>query len=136
MFGGNFAPTGWQLCNGELLPIQQNAALFSILGTTFGGNGTTTFAPPDLRGRVPVHMGQGSGLSNYILGEPAGVESVTLQVNQMPAHNHALNGSTTPGSSGSPQNGVPASGLDSQGGSVSGYVPSPNTPLVGVKWTW
>jgi microcystin-dependent protein len=129
MFGGNFAPTGWALCNGQLLPIQQNTALFSILGTTFGGNGTTNFALPNLQGRVPVHMGQGSGLSNYILGETAGVESVTLQVTQMPAHTHALNASTTPGSSASPQNGVPASGVDSQGGSVSGYVPSPNTTM-------
>ncbi len=72
MFGGNFAPTGWALCNGQLLPISQNTALFSILGTTFGGDGISTFALPDLRGRVTVHQGQGPGLSPYTIGQSAG----------------------------------------------------------------
>ena len=85
MFAGNFAPQGWALCNGQLLPIQQNAALFSILGTTYGGDGKTTFALPDLRGRVPVHSGQGPGLSLYNLGQSGGAENVTLTVNQLPA---------------------------------------------------
>lgn len=90
MFGGNFAPRGWAFCSGQLLSIAQNTALFSILGTTYGGNGTTTFALPDLRGRVPIHPGQGPGLSSYVLGEAAGVENVTLLTTQMPAHTHVL----------------------------------------------
>jgi microcystin-dependent protein len=90
MFGGNFAPRGWALCNGQLLPIAQNTALFSILGTTYGGNGQTTFALPDLRGRLPMHPGQGPGLSNRTLGEVGGTETVTLITSQMPAHSHSL----------------------------------------------
>ena len=91
----NFAPRGWAFCNGQILPIAQNTALFSLLGTTFGGNGQTTFALPDLRGRVPNSSGQGPGLSSYDLGQVGGVESETLTVNQMPGHNHlvAANGS-------------------------------------------
>ena len=91
MFGGNFAPTGWALCNGQLLSIAQNTALFSLLGTIYGGDGVTTFALPDLRGRVPLNQGQGPGLSAYTPGEQTGAESVTLLVNQMPIHNHAVN---------------------------------------------
>lgn len=90
MFAGNFAPRGWALCDGQLLSIAQNQALFSLLGTTYGGDGRTTFALPDLRGRAPIHAGQGPGLSPRQLGERSGTESVTLTVNQMPAHNHAL----------------------------------------------
>src|SRR5688572_15936308 len=88
MFGGNFAPRGWALCNGQILSIAQNTALFSILGTTYGGNGQTTFALPDLRGRVPIHPGQGPGLSSYSLGQSAGTETVTLTINEMPTHLH------------------------------------------------
>jgi microcystin-dependent protein len=87
----NFAPRGWAFCNGQILPISQNTALFSLLGTTFGGNGQTTFALPDLRGRVPNGSGQGPGPSNYDLGQVAGTETVTLTVNQMPMHNHLVN---------------------------------------------
>jgi len=90
MFGGNFAPRSWAFCSGQILPIAQNTALFSILGTTYGGNGQTTFALPDLRSRVPIHPGQGPGLSPYSLGQQGGVETVTLTTNQMPAHNHSL----------------------------------------------
>src|SRR5689334_6035302 len=93
MFAGNFAPQNWAFCDGALLAIAQYAALFSILGTTYGGNGTTNFALPDLRGRVPLHVGgqqPGPGLSVYVLGEKTGVENVTLTMPQMPAHNHAL----------------------------------------------
>ena len=89
-FGFNFAPRGWAMCNGQLLPIAQNTALFSLLGTTYGGNGQTTFALPDLRSRFPLHFGQGPGLSSYDLGQAAGTESVTLTVNQLPAHNHGV----------------------------------------------
>src|SRR3954468_23228168 len=90
MFGGNFAPRGWAFCNGQILSIAQNTALFSLLGTTYGGNGQTTFGLPDLRGRVAVSAGQGPGLSNYSLGELAGSESVTLTSANMPAHNHSV----------------------------------------------
>ena len=90
IFPYNFAPRGWAFCAGQILPIAQNTALFSLLGTTFGGNGQTTFALPDLRGRVPVGVGQGPGLSSYDLGEVSGTESVTLNTNQLPQHNHTV----------------------------------------------
>ena len=85
----NFAPRGWAFCNGQIMSIAQNTALFSLLGTTYGGNGQTTFALPDLRGRVAVSAGQGPGLQNYSLGEIAGSENVTLISSQMPAHTHS-----------------------------------------------
>ncbi len=89
MFGGNFAPRNWAFCNGQILSIAQNTALFSLLGTTYGGNGQTTFALPDLQGRLPMHPGQGPGLSAHSLGEKSGSESVTLTNGQMPMHTHA-----------------------------------------------
>jgi len=95
LFCGNFAPQGWALCNGQLLSIQQNAALFSILGTFFGGNGTTTFGLPDFRGRVPIHPGQGLGLSSYVIGQVGGTENVTLTINNLPSHSHQVACSTT-----------------------------------------
>jgi microcystin-dependent protein len=88
--GFNFAPRGWATCDGQLLSISQNTALFSLLGTTYGGNGQTTFALPDMRGRAPVHPGQGPGLSLRDLGEVGGTETVTLTVSEMPLHSHAL----------------------------------------------
>src|SRR5690349_24008377 len=88
LFAGNFAPRGWAFCQGQILSIAQNTALFSLLGTTYGGNGQTTFALPDLRGRVPIGTGQGPGLAPIDLGQVAGNPSVTLTVNNMPAHNH------------------------------------------------
>ena len=97
LFCGNFAPSGWALCNGQLLSIASNTALFSILGTYFGGDGVRTFALPDLRGRVPIHAGQGPGLSNYVLGELGGDESATLGVSNMPAHNHVIRTDGTTG---------------------------------------
>lgn len=90
LFAGNFAPRSWAFCEGQLLSIAQNTALFSILGTTYGGNGQTTFALPDLRGRAPVHPGNGPGLSPRTLGQATGSEQVTLTGAQLPAHNHAL----------------------------------------------
>ncbi len=90
MFGGNFAPRGWALCEGQLLPISQNSALFSILGTTYGGDGRTTFALPDLRGRAPIQQGNGPGLPDYRLGQKGGRENVTLTVNELPSHNHGV----------------------------------------------
>jgi microcystin-dependent protein len=91
MGGMNFPPRGYALCQGQILSIAQNTALFSLLGTTFGGNGQTTFGLPDLRGRVPIGWGQGPGLSNRDLGEVGGEETATLLVTQIPAHNHPLN---------------------------------------------
>jgi len=110
MFAGNFAPRGWALCDGQLLPIAQNTALFSILGTTYGGDGRTNFALPDLRGRVPVHAGQGPGLSNKPLGSRGGSETVTLTINQMPVHHHLaqLNADSTVAVSDRPAEGLPA----------------------------
>nr|WP_319547837.1 tail fiber protein [Desulfogranum marinum] len=90
MFGGNFAPRGYAFCDGQLLPISQNSALFSILGTTYGGDGRTTFALPDLRGRTAVHPGRGPGLTERRLGSRWGAEQVTLTVAQLPSHNHGL----------------------------------------------
>lgn len=90
MFGGNFAPAGWMLCQGQLVAISEYETLFNLIGTTYGGDGQDTFALPDLSGRLPVHQGTGPGLSNRILGEKAGVESVTLSVTQLPSHSHAL----------------------------------------------
>jgi microcystin-dependent protein len=89
MFGGNFNPRGWAFCDGQLLPIAQNTALFSLLGTTFGGDGRTNFALPDLRGRVAMHPGSGAGLTPRSLGEKGGTETNTLSVLNLPAHNHA-----------------------------------------------
>lgn len=89
MFGGNFAPRGYAFCDGTILPISQNQALFSLLGTTYGGDGRTTFALPDLRGRLPVHEGTGTGLTPRPLGAKGGAEAVTLNAAQLPAHSHA-----------------------------------------------
>jgi microcystin-dependent protein len=95
MFGGNFPPAGWAFCDGALMPISENETLFNLIGTTYGGDGQSTFALPDLQSRVPVHAGQGPGISqNYQLGEKAGVESVTLTVPQIPGHTHAFMAST------------------------------------------
>jgi microcystin-dependent protein len=96
MFGAfTFAPRGWAECNGQIMSISQNTALFSLLGTTYGGNGQTTFALPDMRGRMPTHAGQGYGLTPRTQGEMAGEESVALTTNQMPAHSHDLKASNT-----------------------------------------
>ena len=94
MFAGNFAPTGWALCNGQIMSIAQNTALFSLLGTTYGGNGQTTFALPNLQGAAPMQPGQGPGLSLHVLGETAGSDTVTLIDSQNPSHTHALAGDT------------------------------------------
>ncbi len=102
MFGGNFAPRGWALCNGQLLSIAQNQALFSLLGTTFGGDGKVTFGLPDLRGRMPMHAGHGPGLSPRQLGEASGSESVTLLLTNLPAHTHSINSMSSAGDQASP----------------------------------
>jgi microcystin-dependent protein len=104
IFGGTFAPRGFAFCQGQIMSIAQNSALFALLGTTYGGDGVTTFALPDLRGRVPVHQGQGPGLSYYFLGQSGGSESVTLTTNQMPVHGHAAACNSSPGTSPDPSN--------------------------------
>src|ERR1700742_435994 len=88
IFPFNFAPKGWAFCDGQLLPLSQNTALFSLLGTTYGGDGKSTFALPNLQGRSPLHQGQGPGLSDYVLGEEGGSEGVTLLLGEIPLHGH------------------------------------------------
>jgi len=109
MFGGNFAPYGWALCNGQLLAISQNTALFSLIGTYYGGDGVTTFALPNLQSRVPIHQGQGVGLSPYVIGQNGGTETVTLTTQQMPQHNHTVATNGGPGNSQHPPNNYLAS---------------------------
>ena len=102
MFAGNFAPRGWALCDGQLLAVSQNDALFSLLGTIYGGDGRTTFGLPDMRGRVPLHQGQGPGLSQRRLGSKGGAQQVTLTTNQLAAHSHTFNASTAEAASTDP----------------------------------
>lgn len=128
MFGFNRAPNGWQACDGSLLPIAENDALFALIGTTYGGDGQTTFAVPDLRGRLPVHQGAGPGLSNYVLGGMGGSETVTLLATHLPSHSHIAQATSAAATALSPSSGVLP-------GSVSGetfYVSDLNgaTPLV------
>jgi len=103
MFAGNFAPAGWMFCEGQLLPISEYETLFNLIGTTYGGDGQSTFALPDLRGRLPIHFGNG-----FTLAETGGVEEVTLTVSQIPAHAHALLGTANFADKASPQNNAPA----------------------------
>lgn len=116
LFAGNFAPLNWMLCQGQLLPIAEYDALFAIIGTTYGGDGQTTFALPDLRGRSIIGTGQGPGLSNHVIGEMAGADSVTLQLSQLPAHTHpasmSVPVSTANGSQVTPNGNVPASSVN------------------------
>lgn len=102
MFAGTFAPYGWALCNGQVMPIQQNTALFSLLGATYGGDGMRTFALPDLQGRSPIGSGDGPGLSSMPLGSEVGAETVTLSMPELPAHTHAAVGTAAIGTTGNP----------------------------------
>ena len=126
IFAGNFAPAGWAFCNGAAMPIAENEVLFTLIGTTYGGDGEETFNLPDLQGRVPMHNGQGPGISQtYQLGENGGVESVTLSTNQIPVHNHAWVATTDPG-----QGVAPANQLISSNPTVLMYRPStPTSPM-------
>ena len=108
MFAGNFAPRGWAFCDGQLLAVSSNDALFSLLGTTYGGDGRTTFGLPDLRGRLPVQAGQGPGLSSYRLGQKFGQESVVLYTEQLPAHNHPVYAVSEDGTASTPAGNYPA----------------------------
>jgi microcystin-dependent protein len=119
-FAGNFAPRGWALCDGQILPINQNQSLYSLLGTTYGGDGRTSFALPDMRGRIPTHEGQGAGLSSRALGEKSGSETFTITEQQMPTHTHALNADTANGTDSSAVNSLKA-------GVRRGYTAEANT---------
>jgi microcystin-dependent protein len=127
-FGGNFAPLGWAFCDGSLQSIDQNTALFSLLGTTYGGDGQTTFALPDLRGRIPIGIGQGPGLSNYVIGEYGGTESVTLTAAQAPAHTHSLQASSTSPNSASTVTPGSSVVLAAGGQAVAPYAGSASSP--------
>lgn len=109
------APTDWHVCDGSLLSIAQYDTLFTLLGTTYGGDGQTTFGLPDLRGRVPIHQGQGTGLANYVLGQSAGTEQVTLTTQQMPQHSHFVLASTQTATQTSPANNIPAAAFPNDG---------------------
>jgi len=130
MAGFNYAPNGWLLCNGQLLPISQYSALFSLLGTQYGGDGVQTFALPNLQGRVPIHQGNGAGLSPYTMGASGGTENVTLIATQMPAHNHLMGVSNQTGAVADPTNAILA-----QGNSGSGRSPVPVTNYVSTAAT-
>jgi len=106
MVGFNFAPAGWQLCQGQLLSISNFEALFNLIGTTYGGDGQNTFALPDLRSRIPIHQGTLAGGPTYVIGEQSGTETVTITTNQMPQHNHLLNAQSANGTQPSPSGGV------------------------------
>jgi len=145
IFGGNFEIRGFAFCWGQILSIAQNTALFSLLGTTYGGNGQTTFQLPDLRGRAPIGWGQGNGLSNYSLGQVGGTESTTLTINNMPAHTHAANvssltttpsASTAAGTSNTPGPNLVPAALPTIGGgpsatTIKGYAAKDNTTTLG-----
>lgn len=134
LVGFNFAPVGWAFCDGSLLAISENTVLFQLIGTTFGGDGQQTFGLPDLRGRVPVHMGQGGGLSSYVLGEEWGIENVTLTVNQIASHTHVF----SPGASSAepttdrPDNAYPSAGGYYSSGATGGVtMPAPTAANAG-----
>jgi microcystin-dependent protein len=126
MFAGNFAPAGWAFCNGQLVPISENDALFILIGTTYGGDGQETFALPNLQSRIPIHQGQGGGTTNHILGETGGTESVTLTVQQIPSHTHPASCSSGGGTpSSDPNNATWAKG------DVNMYSPGAGAGFIG-----
>jgi len=124
LFAGNFAPAGWMFCDGTLLAIAENSTLFNLIGTTYGGDGQQTFGLPDLRSRVPIHMGQGAGLSNYVLAQNGGTESVTLSLAQIPSHSHTPRGNSNHGTLTTPTSNVWAGSAD-----FSQYALSTNTNM-------
>ena len=124
IFAGSFAPNGWMFCSGQLLPIAQNETLFQLIGTTYGGDGESTFALPDLQGRVPVHQGQGPGLSERFIGEAGGSETVSLLASEMPAHTHALAASAAAAYARGPSQELVAN----QNGGVNSYAPAAASP--------
>lgn len=136
IFPFNFAPKGWAWCDGQLMPLSQNTALFSLLGTTYGGNGKSNFALPDLQGRAPMHPGQGPGLSLHDLGESAGSETVTLLESEIPSHSHSLRASTEVGEENDPVNAVLAGSVGNTlytppGGALVSMAPQALAPAGG-----
>ncbi len=129
IFPFNFAPRGWAWCDGQLMPVAQNTALFSLLGTNYGGDGLNTFALPNLQGRAPMHPGQGPGLSLHTLGETGGSDNVTLLQSEIPSHSHTLRSSVEDGTQGTLSNGVTLS--TSTGGTL--YHSTTNTNLVSMS---
>lgn len=123
IFAGSYAPEGWQFCAGQVLSIQEYPVLYALLGTIYGGDGTTTFALPDLRGRLPISFGAGTGLSTYALGAKGGYETVTIDTNELPTHTHPFAANTATADSGKPAGTVPAVA------SSTFYVPSNATPI-------
>jgi microcystin-dependent protein len=126
-FGFAFAPRGWAQCNGQILSIAQNTALFSLLGTMYGGNGQTTFALPNLQSRVPMHYGTPPGGPSYSQGEEAGEETITLNLSQMPAHNHTFSGTTAAANSVHPADGAVLALVHHSGGSTPDFYYAPDT---------
>ncbi|NNF06575.1 MAG: phage tail protein, partial [Candidatus Eisenbacteria bacterium] len=122
MFGGNFAPRNWAKCDGQLIQVTQNDALFSLIGTIYGGDGRTTFGLPEMRGRIPIHQGQGPGLSNRNIGQRAGVEQAMISSNEVAPHSHVMRGNPGDGNSFTPADNVPAK---SKAG-LAAYVDNPN----------
>lgn len=127
MVGFNYAPRGWALCNGQLLGIAQNSALFALLGTTYGGDGRATFGLPDLRGRVAIHQGDGPATSPYVMGQAGGSETVTLLSTQMPAHSHGLTAFNGSPSTNNPTSAVISSAQTEVGETINSFAASPNT---------
>ena len=125
MFGGNFAPAGWMFCEGQLLPISENETLFNLIGTTYGGDGQSTFALPDMRGRLPIHQGNG-----FVLAETGGAEEITLTVNQIPAHSHPML-ATANGQQLSPSNSTTLATPTSTQAGISIYGPGPASVTIG-----
>lgn len=129
MFGGNFPPSGWMFCSGQILPISENDVLFNLIGTTYGGDGQSTFALPNLQSRIPIHQGQGSGLSNYVIGQASGTEAVTLTTNQIPQHTHVPLANSNPGTNSVASSATILSTENSTaqgGGNAFTYVPAGN----------
>jgi microcystin-dependent protein len=135
LFAGNFAPYGWAFCNGAVMPISENDALFTLIGTTYGGDGQETFALPNLQSRVPIHMGTGTDGTTYQIGEMAGTESETLGMQQIPNHTHQAVGTTNGGTLLSPQNGVPAPPASVQAGMLAYNPPPPGVSMVASEIT-
>ena len=130
MFGGNLAPAGWAFCNGALMPIAENEVLFNLIGTTYGGDGQTTFALPDLQGRLPIHQGTAATGTNYVIGEKAGTETVTLTVQQIANHNHQI-GARTAGNASSPAGAVWGGGADTIYNNTSGPTTAAAATMIG-----
>ena len=133
IFPFNFPPTGWAFCNGQLLPLSQNTALFALLGTTYGGDGKSTFALPDMQGNAPMQPGQGQGLSLRDLGEMSGVESITLLQTEIPIHTHTISASNAEPTTGDPALQLPARGFwdsGSESGQLAFYTPTAGNPPI------